>query len=379
MSKVLIVFGTRPELIKLAPVILEFKKRNLQKKITILNTGQHKDLLEKYLNIFDIHPDYTLDVMIPGQSLSELTARAVIELQYHLSLLKNNGTYPEYILAQGDTNTVLASAIVSFYNNIKFAHLEAGLRTWDLQNPFPEEYNRKVASISAYINFAPTENSKMHLVQEGVDSKNILQVGNTIVDALNIIKDSLLKNPEMKLSDELRFLKEKNNLVLITCHRRENHGVNLLNVIKAVGSLSDLHPQFHFVWILHPNPNVKKTVEKSALSEKKNISLIEPLDYLEIVQLYQSTKLILTDSGGIQEEAPSFGIPVLVIGKKTERIESVLLNYSYLTGTDEREIVSSFEKHLNNEFEITENPYGDGKASKRIVDYFEKEFRKMIE
>jgi len=375
MSKVLIVFGTRPELIKLAPVILEFRKRNLQKKITVLNTGQHKDLLEKYLKIFDIHPDYTLDVMVPGQSLSELTARAIIELQYHLSSLKNNGTYPEYILAQGDTNTVIASAIVAFYNNIKFAHLEAGLRTWDLQNPFPEEYNRKVASISAYINFAPTEVSKMHLVREGVGSDNILQVGNTIVDALNIIKDILSKNPQMELSDELNFLKEKNNLVLITCHRRENHGANLLSVIRAVGSLSGLHPQFHFVWILHPNPNVKKVVEESVLSDKKNISLIEPLDYLEIVQLYQSTKLILTDSGGIQEEAPSFGIPVLVIGKKTERIESVLLNYSYLTGTDEKEIISSFEKHLNNEFEISENPYGDGKASVRIVDYFEKEFR----
>lgn len=378
MSKVLIVFGTRPELIKLAPVILEFKKRNLQKKITILNTGQHKDLLEKYLNIFDIHPDYTLDVMVPGQSLSELTARAIIELQYHLSSLKNNGTYPEYILAQGDTNTVLASAIVAFYNNIKFAHLEAGLRTWDLQNPFPEEYNRKVASISAYINFAPTENSKMHLVQEGVDSNNILQVGNTIVDALNIIKDVLSKNPKIKLSDELNFLKEKNNLVLVTCHRRENHGSNLLSVISAVANLSDLHPQFHFVWILHPNPNVKKAVEDSVLSNKKNISLIEPLDYLEIVQLYQSTKLIITDSGGIQEEAPSFGIPVLVIGKKTERIESVLLNYSYLTGTDEKEIISSFEKHLNNEFEITKNPYGDGKASERIVDFFEKELREKV-
>jgi len=377
MSKVLIVFGTRPELIKLAPVILEFKKRNLQKKITVLNTGQHKDLLEKYLKIFDIHPDYTLNVMVPGQSLSELTARAIIELQYHLGSLKNNVTYPEYILAQGDTNTVLASAIVAFYNNIKFAHLEAGLRTWDLQNPFPEEYNRKVASISAYINFAPTEVSKMHLIKEGIASDNILQVGNTIVDALNIIKDCLSKNLRLKFSDDLNFLKEKNNLVLITCHRRENHGVNLLSVIKAVRSLSDLHPQFHFVWILHPNPNVKKVVEESGLSGKKNISLIEPVDYLEIVQLYHSTKLIITDSGGIQEEAPSFGIPVLVIGKKTERIESVLLNYSYLTGTDEKEIISSFEKHLNNEFEITENPYGDGKASERIVDYFEKEFREM--
>ncbi|MEO6694443.1 MAG: UDP-N-acetylglucosamine 2-epimerase (non-hydrolyzing) [Ignavibacteria bacterium] len=375
MSKVLIVFGTRPELIKLAPVILEFRKRNLQKHVTVLNTGQHKDLLKKYFDIFDIQPDYTLDVMMPGQSLSELTARAMIELQYHLGTLKNNGDYPGFILAQGDTNTVVAAAIVAFYNNIKFAHLEAGLRTWDLQNPFPEEYNRRVASISAYINFAPTEISKMHLVKEGVSSDNILQVGNTIVDALNIIKDRISNNTDIELSSDLNALKGKDNLVLITCHRRENHGANLLSVIKAVKKLSELHPKYHFVWILHPNPSVKKVVQDSGLSLKKNISMIEPVDYLEIVRLYNLTKLIITDSGGIQEEAPSFGIPVLVIGKKTERIESVLLNYSYLTGTDEKEIISSFEKHLNNKFEIAENPYGDGKASERIVDYFEKEFK----
>ncbi|MDQ3194479.1 MAG: UDP-N-acetylglucosamine 2-epimerase (non-hydrolyzing), partial [Bacteroidota bacterium] len=318
-------------------------------------------------------------IMVPGQSLSDLTARAIIELQYHLEILKENDKYPEYILAQGDTNTVLASAIVSFYNNIKFAHLEAGLRTWDLENPFPEEYNRKVASISAHVNFAPTEISRKHLVTEGIESDKILQVGNTIVDALNIINKKIKNNSnKFNLSSELRDLKEKNNLVLITCHRRENHGKNLLNVIKSVIKLSGLYPKFQFVWIMHPNPNVKQIVADSIMSGISNISLIDPVDYIEMVQLFQSTRLMITDSGGLQEEAPSFGIPVLVIGKKTERIESVLLNYSYLTGTDEREIITSFAKHLDNKFEITENPYGDGKASERVVDYFEEKFSERI-
>ncbi|MEP7146354.1 MAG: UDP-N-acetylglucosamine 2-epimerase (non-hydrolyzing) [bacterium] len=379
MNNLLIVFGTRPELIKLAPVILEFRRRNLQKHITILNTGQHKDLMHKYLAIFNIQPDYTLDIMLPGQSLSELTARAIIELQYHLGILKENSRYPEFLLAQGDTNTVLASAIVSFYNNIKFAHLEAGLRTWDLENPFPEEYNRKVASISAHINFAPTEISKKHLIREGIESDKILQVGNTIVDALNIIKKEISNNKsKFTLTSGLKTLKEKNNLVLITCHRRENHGINLLNVIKSVIKLSALYPKFHFVWIMHPNPNVKQIVADSEMSGIPNISLINPVDYIEMVQLFQSTRLIITDSGGLQEEAPSFGIPVLVIGKKTERIESVMLNYSYLTGTDETEIISSFAKHLDNKFEISENPYGDGKASERVVDYFEEKFSEPV-
>lgn len=372
MSKVLIVFGTRPELIKLAPVILEFKRRNLQKHITVLNTGQHKDLLVKYLEIFDIHPDYTLDIMIPGQSLSELTARAIIELQYHLGVFKENGGYPEYILAQGDTNTVLASAIVSFYNNIKFAHLEAGLRTFDFNNPYPEEYNRKVASIAAAIHFAPTEISRNNLVKEGIESDKILLVGNTVVDALEMIKSCNFNNEEIFQNSSLNQLYDKGNLVIITCHRRENHGNNLVNIIKAVKELAKKYSTFNFIWILHPNPNVKRVVSESNFKKFPNLFLIEPIDYLEIIKLFNKTRVIITDSGGIQEEAPSFGIPVLVIGKKTERIESVLLNYSYLTGTDEREIVLSFEKHLDNEFEITDNPYGDGKASGRIVDYFEK-------
>lgn len=373
MKKILIIFGTRPELIKLAPVINEFKRRSLQKYITVLNTGQHKDLLTKYLDLFGIVPDYNLDIMIPGQSLPQLTARAISELQYHLERFKDNGHYPEYILAQGDTNTVLASAMVSFLNNIKFAHLEAGLRTFDFYNPFPEEYNRRVASIAAAIHFAPTEISKVNLVKEGIESDKIILTGNTIVDALEMI-NKCFADKRIKISNKaVEDISKKRNLVLITCHRRENHGSNLLNVIESVKKLSDIYPKFNFVWILHPNPNVKNVLLKSVLRNHTNIFLIEPVDYLEIIHLFKATRIVITDSGGIQEEAPSFGIPVLVIGKKTERIESVLLNYSYLTGTDEKEIITSFEKHLNNNFEITDNPYGDGKASERIVDYFEKE------
>jgi len=369
MSKILIIFGTRPEIIKIAPVISEFKKRNLNSLITVLNTNQHKDLLKSYFEIFRITPDYNLNIMNSGQSLSELTAKTINELQFHLNKIKENTGLPEFIMAQGNTNTVFASAIIAFLNNIKFAHIEAGLRTFDFQNPYPEEYYRRVASLSTEIHFAPTEIAKENLIKEGINGEKILLTGNTIVDSLNCIKESNLVS-ENNHSEKYGSLIKKNNLVLITCHRRENHGKNLTNLINSVKNLSQKYSEFNFIWIKHPNPNVEKEIKSSNLESFKNIFLCEPFNYLEMISLYSNLKLIMTDSGGIQEEAPSFGVPVIVIGKKTERMEGILEGYSFLAGTEESEITSSFEKHLKEKIEITKNPYGDGFASKKIVDYF---------
>ena len=371
MSKILIVFGTRPELIKLAPVIFEFKRRNLHENLILLNTGQHEELLAPYLKMFDIKPDFSLDIMVAGQNLSNLTAKAIIQLQSFLDSLKNTPNWPAFVIAQGDTTTVMAASMVAFYNQIKFAHLEAGLRTHDLENPFPEEFNRKVAGITSDVHFAPTEISKSNLLREGFNENKIHIVGNTIVDALEIINNSLNKK-SIKLKPPLEEVFHKGNIILITCHRRENHGNNLQNIIRAIETLSAKYKDFNFIWTLHPNPNVRDVVKNSALKNKGNVFLVEPLDYMELINLFHKTKLIITDSGGIQEEAPSFGIPVLVTREKTERPEGLLHNYSFLVGADVKSILKTFEETINRDFEIAGNPYGDGKASLRIVDFFQK-------
>lgn len=373
MSKLLVVFGTRPEIIKLAPVILEFRKRNMETLISILNTNQHKDLVKQYFDLFEITPDYNLDIMNRGQSLPELTARTISRLQSQLEEMNKENRLPEFIMAQGDTNTVFASAIVAFLNNIKFAHLEAGLRTFDYHNPYPEEYYRKVASLSTEIHFAPTEIAKENLIKEGINGEKILITGNTIVDSLMHIKNSE-KFFADNISEEIKKLLGKENLVLITCHRRENHGANLQNLIKSVKILSEKYPQYNYIWVSHPNPNVKNILESSGLKCSRNVHIIEPVSYIEMISLYGKLSFIMTDSGGIQEEAPTFKIPLTVIGKKTERIEGILEGFSFLSGTEESEITGSFEKHLNAKVDISFNPYGDGKASARIADYFEKQF-----
>lgn len=374
MNKVLIIFGTRPEIIKLAPVILEFKKRNLLHFVTILNTNQHKDLLGKYFELFGIAPDFNLEIMQRGQSLSELTAKSITEIQLFLEKNYWDNDLPEFILAQGDTNTVFASAVVSFLNKIKFAHLEAGLRTFDYFNPYPEEYYRRIASLSSEIHFAPTEIAKENLIKEGINGEKILITGNTIVDSLKYIinSESYSKN---KMSETIKRILKMKNLVLITCHRRENHGKNIMNLINAVITLSRKHSNYNFIWINHPNPNVQSAIYSSELKSSKNIFIVDPVSYFEMISLYKKLSVVMTDSGGIQEEAPSFGIPVTIIGKKTERMEGILEGYSFLSGTEEAEIISSFEKHLDGKVEFTHNPYGDGNASVRIVDYFENYFK----
>lgn len=367
-NKFLIVIGTRPELIKLAPVIIEFKKRFSNPPIIILNTAQHKELLKPYWEIFQIKPDYELNFMKKGQSLTQLTARGLTQLEKFINTIQLEKTNIIGILAQGDTTTVMVSSMIAFYKNIPFFHLEAGLRTFDLHNPFPEEFNRKVASISAQIHFAPTKISKNNLKNEGID-KNIIVSGNTIVDAVNLFK-SKFKNYQIKNKQlyELSFANHNHN-VLITCHRRENHGKNLLNIISAVCKLANEFKQYNFIWPLHPNPNVGAVIKNQINPTRfQNIYLTEPLDYLDLLFVLSKSNLVLTDSGGIQEEAPSFNVPVLVLRKKTERPEGIESGVAWLVGTNKSTIYNKASELLKNKKFNFKNPYGNGRAAKIVVD-----------
>ncbi|MFN4234180.1 MAG: non-hydrolyzing UDP-N-acetylglucosamine 2-epimerase [Bacteroidia bacterium] len=366
-KKILIVIGTRPELIKLAPVIIELKKKFKRPSIIILNTAQHKELLNPYWKIFNIKADYQLNFMKPGQSLSELTYRGIQQFDNFIESLYKKGESLNGIIAQGDTTTVMVSSIVAFYKNIPFFHIEAGLRTFDLQNPFPEEFNRKVAAISAKIHFAPTLVSKNNLYNEGI-KKNVIVTGNTIVDSVELFKKNF-KNYKLnnKTLSGIIEKKSQKKLILITCHRRENHGENLKNIIEAVCDLAEMYNDYFFIWPLHPNPNVLNVVKNSKIDDHKNIIKTEPLDYLDLLYVLSKSKLVLTDSGGIQEEAPSFNVPVLILRNKTERPEGVNSGIAILVGTDKFKIIKKAKEILSKDNFIFKNPYGDGKASKKIV------------
>jgi UDP-N-acetylglucosamine 2-epimerase len=368
MDKLMITFGTRPELIKIAPVIQEFRKQGLDSHLLIVHTGQHCSLIEPLLTLFDIKPDFYLNIMSKNSSLSGLTARALERLQELIDDLKQ--TYNLVgILAQGDTTSVLATAMCAFYNHLPFFHLEAGLRTHNINEPFPEELNRRVASMCTTVHFAPTKKAKDNLLKEHIAPENIQLVGNTIVDALNWVKTSL--------PDTLSV--SENPIVLITCHRRENHGNNLKILIKAVSQLATKHKNVHFIWLLHPNPNVQQTVLDANLEKLPNIELRPPIDYFEMINLLKHTHLLLTDSGGLQEEAPSFDVDTLVLRDSTERPEGIKLGYATLVGCDNvAKILEAFEKHYPIHRKITQNPYGDGLASVRIVEYLAKEYLSKI-
>lgn len=363
---IVVVIGTRPELIKMAPVIFELQRKKVPH--VVLNTAQHKELLDPYWKVFNIKPDFQLDVMVPGQSLSALTARVISQLQ---QFIDDCGFKPKVIMAQGDTTTVMAASMIAFYNKIPFAHVEAGLRSFDLENPFPEEYNRKVASIAAAFHFAPTKLSAQHLKKEGVSGKAIHVVGNTVVDSLLYIRKSKVYKEASYSNEALNFLNGK-EFVLITCHRRENHGENLLRIISTIQQLIQQHPKLHFVWILHPNPNIKKGIDESGLSESENFHLFPPVEYWDLLKLIGKSKLIITDSGGIQEEAPSFGKPVLVMREVTERPEAVKGGMAKLTGVSERRLMKGFEWALSYKSKNKNNPYGDGKSSSKIVEMLKK-------
>lgn len=362
-NKLLFIIGTRPELIKIFPVVNELKKRG-NTNFKILATGQHKSLLDQYWKLFDIRPDYELDVMVKGQDLAELTAKTILQINNLLTDIEVDSK-PDYIIGQGDTTTVMVASMVAFYNNIQYVHIEAGLRSFDLGHPFPEEYNRKLASIATEIHFAPTILAKNNLLKEGVSENKIEVVGNTVIDALHFfIKNGQLRKHKFT---EKTLHQIKGDCVLITCHRRENH--NLLdNLIYAVKELAGKYPETTFVWSLHPNPKVYNYVLNSTVSQIENVLLVKPLEYLDLLKVISKSRIILTDSGGIQEEAPTFRVPLLILRDKTERPEAVDVGVSRLVGMDSDRIIEefiNFNPIFNDDFQ---NPYGDGKASIRILD-----------
>jgi UDP-N-acetylglucosamine 2-epimerase (non-hydrolysing) len=352
-KKILCVVGTRPEAIKMAPVILKLKENNKFDCI-VMSTGQHRDMTRSTLSLFDIKIDIDLDLMMPNQRLSGLAGKILNDFDRHLITIS-----PDLVIAQGDTTTVMAISVACFHAQVPFAHVEAGLRTHNIHNPFPEEFNRKVAALAATLHFAPTKRSKDNLRSEGVQNDRIYVAGNTVIDALHwVVKKS------RKIDSEL-------DMILVTTHRRENFGQPLIDICTAIKILHDKYENIEFVLPVHPNPNVKETVQKY-LEDLDRVKLISPVPYDELASLIKQSVLVLTDSGGIQEEAPALSKPVLVLRTETERPEAVEAGVARLIGTDVLNIVREVSNLLENEdcyrkMSSGSSPYGDGKASDRIV------------
>lgn len=372
-KNILVVFGTRPEVIKLAPVILELRKYPDKYNVIVCNTEQQKELSNQTLAYFDLKADINLNVMRENQSLIGVQTRILQELDKVYAEHKVDAT-----IVQGDTMTVLCGALASFYNKIPVFHVEAGLRSYDIYEPFPEEVMRQMTSRVAELHFAPTLINKEALLKENIDEKKIHVVGNTVIDALFCLSDETMK----KASD---FYKEKDitiddKLVLITAHRRENHGERIDRIIEAIKMLVTRHKDHTFVIPVHPNPNVKNKIHER-LGNYENVKLLTPLDYPYLVYLMKNAKLILTDSGGIQEEAPSFGCPTLVMRYETERQEGIDAGVSTLVGADYDKIVHLSEKILSDTRENTRlkasNPYGNGTSAKQIEFIIEEYFLKQ--
>ena len=373
MKKILFVFGTRPEAIKMAPVIKAFKDEKIfDTKVCV--TGQHRQMLDQVLDIFDIKPDYDLNIMELGQDLFDITANVLSGMKNVLSEYS-----PDLVLVHGDTSTTSATAIAAFYQKIKVGHIEAGLRTGNIYSPWPEEVNRQISGVIANYHFAPTSTSMENLLKENKNKENILVTGNTVIDALFLVldkieKDAKLKNTILKsISDQYRFNSDK-KIILVTGHRRENFGEGFTNICKALKKIADDNHDVDIVYPVHLNPNVQKPV-KNILSNSKNIYLINPLSYENFIYLMSKSYFIITDSGGVQEEAPSLGKPVLVLRNTTERPEAVEAGTVKLVGTNFEAIVNESQKFLDDEKEYKKmskahNPYGDGSASKRIVNFF---------
>lgn len=359
-KNILFVFGTRPEVIKLAPVILELKKYPKDYNVIICNTEQQKELSNQTLAYFGLKADMNLDCMRENQTLAEVQSRILNSLNKIFDENKIDAT-----IVQGDTITVLTGSLVSFYHKVPVFHVEAGLRSYDLFEPFPEEAMRQMTSRITNLHFAPTEANRKALLREDIDENKISVVGNTVIDALFCLSDKTMK--EAKNFFDFDFDPER--LVLITVHRRENHGERIDRILSAISYLVEKHPDHTFVLPVHPNPNVKDKVYQ-VLGKFSNVHLTDPLDYPNLVYLMKNAKLILTDSGGIQEEAPSFGCPTLVMRYETERQEGIEAGVSILVGADYDKIVEESQKVLNNEKSQTrlkaQNPYGDGNSSLKI-------------
>ncbi len=362
MKNIIFIFGTRPEIIKLAPVILELKKYPQDYNVIICNTEQQKELSNQTLAYFGLKADINLDCMRENQSLSSIQARILTSLDKVFNENKIDAA-----IVQGDTMTVLCGALTSFYHKIPVYHVEAGLRSYDIYEPFPEEIMRQMTSRVAAIHFAPTKVNKEALLREGIDENKIHVVGNTVIDALFCLSKEVIENSKKFFED--KEIPINNKLVLITAHRRENHGERIDRIIEAISFLAKKYSDHTFVIPVHPNPNVKGKIHER-LEQFTNIHLLPPLDYPHLVYLQKNAKLILTDSGGIQEEAPSFACPTLVMRYETERKEGVDAGVSKLVGADYDKILEESEKILSSTKEATrlkvQNPYGDGTTSKQI-------------
>ncbi len=361
-KNILVVFGTRPEVIKLAPVILELRKSPEKYNVIVCNTEQQKELSNQTLSYFNLKADINLDCMKPNQTLAEVQARILTSLSKVFDENKIDAT-----IVQGDTMTVLCGALTSYYNRVPVFHVEAGLRSYDIFEPFPEEVMRQMTSRVANLHFCPTEKNQKALLKEDINKNKIHVVGNTVIDALFCLSEETMQNAN-KFYEE-KGIKIDNNTVLVTAHRRENHGERIDRIIEAIKTLAEKHTSHNFIIPVHPNPNVKEKIYKH-LDNIKNIHLLAPLDYPNLVYLMKNAKLILTDSGGIQEEAPSFGCPTLVMRYETERQEGIEAGVSTLVGAEYDKIVKLSDEILSKDKAETrlsvQNPYGDGKSSQKI-------------
>jgi UDP-N-acetylglucosamine 2-epimerase (non-hydrolysing) len=373
VKRVLLVFGTRPEAIKMAPLALKLQQNIEDFETKVCVTGQHRQMLDQVLELFNLKPDFDLNLMKPGQTLSDVTSGVLKGLEQVFEQWK-----PDIILVHGDTATTFAASLAGYYHKIKIGHVEAGLRTGDLYSPWPEEANRQLTGVLANYHFAPTNSSYQNLIKENVNPETIIVTGNTVIDALLQVKDKVEQDEDLiqKFEQEFKFLDKSKKLVLVTGHRRENFGQGFLNICTALANLAKKYSDIQIVYPVHLNPNVQTPVNE-LLSGIDNIFLIQPQDYLPFVYLMNRSYLILTDSGGIQEEAPSLGKPVLVMRDTTERPEAVDAGTVRLVGTD----VSTIEKSVSELLENTSlynamaaahNPYGDGTSCQQIIDFLKR-------
>ena len=367
MTKVLIVFGTRPEAIKMAPLVKAFEKYPNQFNTKVCVTAQHREMLDQVLSFFEITPHYDLDLMKPDQNLYGLTADIITNLKPVLEDFQ-----PDYVFVHGDTTTTMAGSIASFYSGAKVCHVEAGLRTHNKLSPFPEEINRQIAGRVCDYHFAPTDTSKQNLLQENVKESTILVTGNTVIDALLESVKRVKKKASFHIQELSKTLKDK-EMILVTGHRRENHGDGFVRICEALKIIAQDCPNRLIVYPVHLNPKVQEPV-KQILKDVDNVILIDPLAYPDFIWMMNRAKIIITDSGGVQEEAPSLGKPVLVMRDTTERPEAVDAGTVILVGTDKEKIVKEALDLLNNQerfdaMSTLHNPYGDGNASEKIVDY----------
>jgi len=370
LKKIAVIFGTRPDTIKLAPIILELQKEKEFFQVLNIATAQHRSMLDQVLTVFNIKPDYDLNIMAPKQTLAGLTGRTIVGLDEILASEK-----PDMVLVQGDTTTTFVGSLAAFYNHIPVGHAEAGLRTDDKANPFPEEINRRLTSSISDLHFAPTETARQALLKENYKPATIFVTGNSVVDALEY---SVRENYQFSADHLNKIVSENKKMVLVTMHRRENWGKPMEGAAKAIKRLAEKYPDFIFVFPVHMNPIVRDVVYP-VLREIPNVHLIEPLDYLDFVNIMAKSYLILTDSGGVQEEGPHFGIPILVLRYVTERPEAIDFGTVKLVGLDEETIYSTAVKLIDDKSEYNKmanavNPYGDGLASKRTVNIIKRYF-----